>query len=503
MDKLPTELLTIIGQSATIGSIAALARTCRRHYDILNTILYQRNATEDHPKHSCLLWAAERGNVQTLALGFAQGADLDVNGSRLGDECYRDREIRDTKFFATPLHRAVQNGHHDTVRWLLNKGAKVHVESVRFCACKLKEPLGSWAPYWYPLHSAIFHSDEEMVGILLSHRARFASSRIPALHNAAASGSIPKINQILDLPDVNPAGSSRLNTVALHHVAQCTIEDEEAVSEVVRTLVRRGVPVDQLSIYGSPLYVILLENRFEVALTLLDLGAPVETDRDPIEYRDGLHLLHQCLTYENVNPRTTGRPSESARCELVRRLISKGIDIEAPSGQGLRRRKMPLDSTALFFAAAYARSIDCVKLLLEAGANVRASVVDPQGNEQSILRGLFRIADRLNDDDLENRPPDHRPFEPSSDLVCLLLSYGAVIHSITEDESVLMYACERSKQGDHDLLRLFAEHASDDTVVYYNPRWIHAFAESKHGETRGILAELISKLHRANTSGDQ
>lgn len=480
MERLPLELLTIIAHLATIGSVAALVRTSKTYHKILNPILYKRNAAEDLPRLSAVLWAAKHGTLATMKLAFAQGANLDIDGSRPDLEFYEDPDILKINCFATPLHRAVDNGFHDMAEWLLTHGANPHLASYQLCECVYRTSTGAWGPYWFPLHTAIHHSDEAMVKILLDHGARFAANRIPGLHNAVATASMAIIDLFLALPDFDPLQECSSKTTAIHHIAQCSAGNLDAVKGIVQKLLAHGVPMDVGSAYGTPPYYAIEQKSPEIALIFLDLGARI---REPIERRVGLTILHQCLVHNACWP-----GSEAARFQVLSRLVATGMGLEDESDlRGILSKKMPMDGTALFFAAAYARDTDCVRLLLEAGANARATVRGSQGVRKPLLPALYKIADDLNER-LENRP-----YEPSPELIALLLSHGAELGTGPDNESALSYACKRSSAGDSGLLRLFAEHASDDNLDEF-----HVVYRYRCGmgcdETRGILRKLLWKL---------
>lgn len=489
MERLPVELLTIIGHHATIGSIAALARASKILYRVLNSILYERNATDDHPRLQAILWAAEHGNLETMKLALARGANIDVDGSRSELAFYEDPDILRAKCFATPLHYAVKNSHHEMAEWLLVNGANVHLASYQLCRCVYQSANGAWGPYWYPLHTALYHSDEAMVKLLLAHGARFAALRVPGLHDAVTTAPMSTVDMFLALPDFDPLQESSNWTTPIHHVAQRGSEDLDGVREIVEKLLAHGIPMDVGSAYGTPPYYAMEQRNPEVALLLLDLGAQIQ---EPIERRVGLTILHQCLVLNACSP-----GSEPARFQVLSRLVSTGMALEADSDlRGLSSKKMPLDGTALFFAAAYARDTDCVRLLLEAGANARASVRNSRYIRQPLLRALYRVADDLNER-LENRP-----YEPFAELVTLLLSHGAMLDSEFEGESALSYACMRSRAGDHDLLRLFAEHATDDNLdIAHAKEVIDSVETTGYDETRGILESLMAKLAEPHQEG--
>ena len=74
--ELPNELILASGDWADAPTLSALASTSRRLHALLNPLLYQRNAREQHS--DALLWAAENGRVDTAKLCLSHGADINI-----------------------------------------------------------------------------------------------------------------------------------------------------------------------------------------------------------------------------------------------------------------------------------------------------------------------------------------------------------------------------------------------------------------------------------------
>ncbi|VUC25544.1 unnamed protein product [Clonostachys rosea] len=92
--NLPSSILEEIAEACTWGcdptsdsmpatyarNHAALARTCRDLYAVLNEGLYKRNLRRDPRRASCVLWAAQNGRLDTMKRAVEYGADLNSNG---------------------------------------------------------------------------------------------------------------------------------------------------------------------------------------------------------------------------------------------------------------------------------------------------------------------------------------------------------------------------------------------------------------------------------------
>ena len=75
LKKLPVELLLEIPTHlGSFRNLAALTRTCRLFYDLFNSLLYKYDVQTGSP--IAMFWAARWGNLQTLQLSHAAGANL-------------------------------------------------------------------------------------------------------------------------------------------------------------------------------------------------------------------------------------------------------------------------------------------------------------------------------------------------------------------------------------------------------------------------------------------
>ncbi|CAH0022577.1 unnamed protein product, partial [Clonostachys rhizophaga] len=118
-EALPQEIVIDIGEMCAWPAsseepppskhLAALIRTSRWLYNLLNATLYRKNLKQDEPLNSCVLWAAENGRLDTIKMAVSFGADLnaDVNVSAADDDGWM------------PLHMAAFLGESDLLRLLL------------------------------------------------------------------------------------------------------------------------------------------------------------------------------------------------------------------------------------------------------------------------------------------------------------------------------------------------------------------------------------------------
>lgn len=483
MEKLPNEILCHIGVLSETEDLALLARLNHQFNKIFTPILYRRNITEDEPRNSCLLWAAGEGVLGTLKRALSFGANLDINGSKDEEEfCASPASVySDVEFsvFRTPLHLAIEKGHHEIVKWLLENGATIDVPSKSYCFCEFRGITNRYSEDWYPLHTAICHSDEAMVKLLLDKGARLSAELYPGLHDAAGQGSVPLVDMFLKLPDFNPRKLSLHETTPLHHVSQCY--DGKAGAQIVYKLARRGVPVNDDSHFGTALYMAVAHQLFEVAHALMDCGAVPER---PPEVHYGMTILHRCLS--PWDPGMSGEPDEKSTQDMLSRLVSTGMDLETQAT--VTREGMY--GTPLYFAAALSKSPVLVEILLKGGASANGVLTSFSRGNRSLLGEIIRQSG----DDMDLR--EWKLGESLIDIVCLMLKYGARIDPIQGFvESDLEYACKICVEGNSSLLELLCEKATEANVTL---RHVKNLAREYQGRSaHSDLVKLIEKVEES------
>ncbi|CAG9953119.1 unnamed protein product [Clonostachys rosea f. rosea IK726] len=178
LDTLPLETLLEIAEMCTwdilpsstnphpasyARSHAALVRTCRRLCQGLNRALYLRNLKEDPLTESCLLWAVNVGNIDTVKRAHMYGAALDSSIEVTEETTYCPpwgviEPDPEHLFYNLPyqfsfIHVAILRKHVAIVQYLLENGADVHAPSLNFCC---DDETYSGAPL-FPLHQCLFH----------------------------------------------------------------------------------------------------------------------------------------------------------------------------------------------------------------------------------------------------------------------------------------------------------------------------------------------------------
>uniref|UniRef100_A0A3B3ZXV0 Uncharacterized protein n=1 Tax=Periophthalmus magnuspinnatus TaxID=409849 RepID=A0A3B3ZXV0_9GOBI len=159
-----------------------------------------------------------------------------------------------------------------------------------------------------------------------------------ALHEAASMGRVLQLSQLID------SGSS-VNTVTVDNVTALHEACIKGHPNCVRLLLRAGAQVDVRTIHGStPLCYACTSGSLDCARLLLEHGA-------------------------NVNPSlTTLTPSSlQEACMQGMRLIEGGASVNM----------VAVDSITPLHEACLRGQVQCVRLLLEAGAQVRTHKLTP------------------------------------------------------------------------------------------------------------------------------
>ncbi|KAF4832512.1 Serine/threonine-protein phosphatase 6 regulatory ankyrin repeat subunit C [Colletotrichum tropicale] len=136
---LPAETWLQVAQFSERRDLAALARTNRRLHSLINRELY-RTAMEEN-MYPLTLGAVKAGNLDTLKVAAAYGADLEVAFPQpfcdqvlgIWDRAHHidrgpdmDEEDKEHDWaWAAPLHVAVMQGRYEIVEWLIEQGVNL------------------------------------------------------------------------------------------------------------------------------------------------------------------------------------------------------------------------------------------------------------------------------------------------------------------------------------------------------------------------------------------
>jgi ankyrin repeat protein len=275
------------------------------------------------------LWlAAVNGSPKVVALLLRAGAD--PNTAMTGGE--------------TVVMTAARAGNADTLKALAEAGADINAKDAR----------GQTALMW-------------------------AAAR----NNAAAIRALAGSGADLRVRTNNPSagggrGNSVFNSLAPTGFTALLFAVRAGSLDAVRALVDAGADVnDALSDGESALVVATANAHWEVASFLVDRGA------DPNAAGAGWNALHQTVHSRRPNLGYTPGPvptGSTDSIELVKKLIAKGIDIDARMTKngmkdGQRNRHNRLGATA-FLLAAKRVDVEVMKVLAAAGADANMPAAD-------------------------------------------------------------------------------------------------------------------------------
>ncbi|CAH0053507.1 unnamed protein product, partial [Clonostachys solani] len=260
IERLPPELVAHIAvlsvwgpnDSSSLKDFSALARTCSHFYSILNPLLYKHNFKHDEPYKSCVLWAADHGNLDTLKRARSYGADLNIDGSRDDSDFTLPRKSLPGGYIATALYLSIHHENMDIFNYLLDENVDIEAPSLGLCSC---EPGGDRKTY--PLHAALHPDiDPRFAQELIAKGAYLVAKHVPAI-----------------------AYMERM---------------EEVSSKAIEHLLRRSEPLAM----GASLQYAVGKKRADLVRELLENEADI-TYRNPIS---GETVLHVALAFEVQDP---------------------------------------------------------------------------------------------------------------------------------------------------------------------------------------------------------
>ncbi|KAF5592584.1 alpha-latrocrustotoxin-Lt1a [Fusarium pseudocircinatum] len=320
-----------------------------------------------------------------------------------------------------------------------------------------------------PLHHACLTADYEVVALLLQRqdvdpKARAINGQTP-LH-LAASRHQRSAKRIMDLlleqPGVEITEVDHDGRTILHYLCG-GFDKEYPVLDLIETMLQAGVPLDQESATGlTAFHQALCSGYWSVALFLLDRGAdPMISKR--FKYNNS--LLHIILKHSD---------SHDGKCELVGRLIEKGIEVDTYTDSpvfdprfneddkienviGIRSPDILVgsDCTPLLLASTREYSLNNMKMLLAAGADPSAHVIirdvefecKTNGNRQAFLSGVFRhVCEPFSQADGE--------ILEHVDPIEVLLQFGSRLDFDGPADSPLQEACKVAEKGQFALLKI-------------------------------------------------
>ncbi|RSL91611.1 hypothetical protein CEP51_000244 [Fusarium floridanum] len=484
LGSLPVELLQSLEPFCDHRQLAALAQLNHHFHDIFNPLLYHHNAFKEDPSKSCVIWAAKHGSLSTMKLAFAHGASMEAIDAYTVEHIQTLYERQPgAEPYGGPLHIAVQNNFKDLTLFLLDNGARLDVPSYALCDCKGVRH----DPKWYPLHFAICHVNEDMVSLLLEHGAYFSLKGVPGLRCAIQYESHSILDSLLEHENFDPHHRDLEGYTALCYVVNCA--DSMIAREMASKLADRGIPLDVMGITGSTALADMVEvGHFKAAIELLERGA----DPTISDWGDrGIGLFHDICCNPKVSDQEEQEPKVRELREDRRRLISlilaNGVDPNRRMGHGAAPFSKPL-----FWVLMELRDVECVRILLDAGADIKSAFFENYETRcESLLRVFFALFGKPDPDALKKWDTITIGLDPYKECLCLLLERGARIDSLDGEWSALSKTCELATSSMGPVaLEFLAENATCKNVELEHVELLRG-----QWETNETVHELLGQLH--------
>ncbi|CAH0045472.1 unnamed protein product [Clonostachys solani] len=500
---------------------AYLARASSHLYDVLNKGLYTRNLVRDPGRLSCIRWAVRNNRLETLQRAHQYGGDVSLYGHdpipdmrHDADGVYRHFVVVNNVYvpyqylegLGTPLVHAIRNGFSDIFAFLLQSGADVNIPCESEGDYLLKEVLQRPgldinARDWYmkcALCLAVESAEDDLdvINLLLQHPGIRCSlpdedTFITPFHIAAKRGRLDIVQLLMPMPGAEDVCRGPNAQSFLHVAAR---QSNKEVFDFFLSQPGVDVPEQRLG-WGSLLHTACKgeddDKSRDFVQHMIDNGIPLETTHLTLNstiyhgnIRTAIKILpyvpdaHMTLPYQPAFPRRFLGPTTPLhyalmephpdQTSLVKELIARGVDVNAfTSTDTQRRRLLGCGGTPLFFAAAFARNIDCIRHLIEAGADLNVIVngqspivedfsVEPgEKPSMSLLAGVLTYIWRDREGVVECRikHPTRRevPLEENlsglRDRLQLLLKHGAQLGRVGNSPSALKLICLEAEQS--------------------------------------------------------
>jgi len=472
---------------------------------------------------SALLWAAYQSDPELVSLLLKAGADPNVPNS----------------FGVTPLLQASRYGHAATIKVLLDGGADM--------AAAVRDGET-------PLMAAARAGGLEAVKLLLQRGADPNAvedvDEQTALMWATAEGHLDIVDALLD-GGADPNRKARVSELSKRNKADFPTGGFSALmwavrdgnEPIVRRLIEGRADANLTNGDGATAMMLAIVNdRFDLAATLLDLGADPKTD-------DSLYQaveMHDATTDWRAKDGTRLRsdhPNKLNALDVIKALLEKGADPNKEFTGQLHSASMCCDTKGIgtpFYRAAVAADVEAMKLMIAHGADlewapkVAAAAeggVAPPGGGNAGKTPLMVAMNGGKGVGMAGGPGDIRegakpPFrevanrEPA-DAVKLLLEAGANVDAVTPaGDSALHWA---AWDGKLDIVRVLAAGGANlnlkdgsgktalEVVSNQRPRPppITAGAQAtfdqpaQPAEVAALLRELMSGSAQANVAGSR
>jgi len=335
--------IAAVADAAKADDLPAVRKLIKEHADV---------NTPANDGSSALLWAAYHSNAEMTKTLLAAGATVDAANH----------------YGVTPLLQASRNGDVEVLRELLDAGA---------------EPTRWHAEGETPLMAASRTGRVEAVKLLLSHGS-FVNAADPfqeetALMWASAEGHVEVVKALLAAgADPNLKAHVALITErknADHPSGGFTalmFATRNGHEDVVRALIAGGADPKLTNADGATATVIAIVNdRFDLAKTLLDLGA--DPNDGALFFAVDMHDATTDMRAHDGARLQPNHPNNLTALGLVKVLLDVGADVNKPFVGALHSTTLCCGAqinSSPFYRAATAADVEVLKLLLAKGAKI-------------------------------------------------------------------------------------------------------------------------------------
>jgi ankyrin repeat protein len=348
-------LPSVRGLAAGENSLVAAARE-----NDLPTVraLLGKGAKVDEPARdgsTALLWAAYHANLEMTQALLTAGASTNTAN----------------KYGVTPLLQASRSGAAPVVQALLRAGADA----------KRAHPEGET-----PLMAAAYAGSNDAVRLLLEAGADVNAAdsyqKQTALMSAAAEGHVEVVKTLLNAhadPNLKAAITTLEERKHADHPSggftALMFAARNGHEDVVKALVAGGADPKLANGDGATASVIAIVNdRFDMAATLLDLGA--DPNDGSLYFAVDMHDATTDMRARDGSRLRADFPNTLTALDLVKRLLDHGADPNKPFVGQLHNYSLCCGeevNSSPFFRAAVASDVEALKLMIAHGAKVEWS----------------------------------------------------------------------------------------------------------------------------------
>jgi ankyrin repeat protein len=344
--------LSVAGHAAGDPPIVAAARDGR--LPAVRTLIARHADVNERAADgsTALLWAAYQSNLEMVRALLAAGADANVANN----------------YGSTPLLQASRTGDAPIIGALLKGGAKVTIAN----------PDGRTA-----LMAASRTGRTDAVKLLIEAGADVNAAdtyqQETALMWGAAEGHVEVVQALLQA-GADPTRRARTTTIderkhADHPTGGFTalmFAARNGHEPVVRALVAAGADLKQTNGDGVTATIVAIVNdRFDLAKTLLDLGA--DPNDGSLYFAVDMHDATTDMRARDGSRLRADHPNTLTSLDLVRLLLDRAADPNKPFVGQLHSTTLCCGeeiNSSPFFRAAVASDVEALKLMIAHGAQV-------------------------------------------------------------------------------------------------------------------------------------